>query len=179
MSGRPETPGDVVAPGAAATPSGRDTGPDTGWAERLRRLLPGLWAGWLLCVALLATPAPFATLAQAEAGRVVARMLAQDAYTGLFLGVVLLVLERGAARRRAEAGLGSVFSGGMVLVLGALACTVVGYFVLQPQMVAARMGQGGLSFGQLHALSAVFFLLKFGCVLALAGLAVRAGLDRR
>ena len=42
--------------------------------DRWRRLLPGLWAGWLLCVAGLATPAPFALLAQADAGRVVSRM---------------------------------------------------------------------------------------------------------
>ena len=148
------------------------------WFERLRLLLPGLWAGWLLCVALLATPAPFATLAAADAGRVVARMLAQDAYTGLVLGALLLVFERGAARRRAESGRGSQFSGGMVLALGALFCTVLGYFVVQPMMGAARAGQGGmLSFAQLHAVSALFFLLKIGCVLALAGLAVRAGLS--
>ena len=77
------------------------------WGERFRRLLPGLWAGWLLCVALLATPAPFATLANGDAGRVVARMLTQDAYTGLVIGALLLVLERTAARRAAEAGMGS------------------------------------------------------------------------
>ena len=147
------------------------------WGERFRRLLPGLWAGWLLCVALLATPAPFATLAGSEAGRVVARMLAQDAYTGLAIGAVLLVLERAAARRSAEAGEGSQFSAGMVLALGALFCTVLGYFVVQPMMAAARAGQGGpLGFAQLHALSGLFFLLKIGCVLSLAGLAVKAGL---
>lgn len=149
----------------------------TVWGERLRRLLPGLWAGWLLCVALLATPAPFATLGAGDAGRVVARMLAQDAYTGLVLGVLLLLLERAAARRAAESGRGSQFSAGMVLALGALFCTVVGYFVVQPMMAAARAGQGAvLGFAQLHAISALFFLLKIGCVLALAGLAVRAGL---
>lgn len=137
-------------------------------ADRLRRLLPGLWAGWLLCVALLATTAPFATLAQADAGRVVSRMLAQDAYTGLVLGVVLLVMERAAARRSARQ-----FSTGMVLVLGALFCTVAGYFALQPLMAAARAGQGALSFAQLHAISALFFLLKIGCVVALAGLGVK------
>lgn len=145
------------------------------WGERLRRLLPGLWAGWLLCVALLATPAPFALLASADAGRVAARMLAQDAYTGLGLSVLLLLLERGAARRAAAAGQGSQFSAGMVLMLGALFCTVAGYFVLQPLMAQARVGQGALSFAQLHAISALFFLLKIGCVLALAGLAARSG----
>jgi hypothetical protein len=154
------------------------------WSERLRLLLPGLWAGWLLCVALLATPAPFATLVSADAGRVVARMLAQDAYTGLVMGVLLLLLERVAARRAAELGSGSQFSGGMVLALGALFCTVLGYFVVTPMMATARAVPGGmLGFGQLHAISALFFLLKIGCVLAkigcvlaLAGLAVRTGL---
>ncbi|CAD5373941.1 conserved membrane hypothetical protein [Rubrivivax sp. A210] len=138
------------------------------FAERLRRLLPALWAGWLLCLALLATPAPFATLDGPMAGRVVGRMLAQDAYTGIALGVLVLVLERVAARRRAAGGQGSQFSTGMALALGALFCTVAGYFGLQPMMVAARAGQGALSFGQLHAISAGFFVVKLALVLALA-----------
>jgi hypothetical protein len=132
--------------------------------QRWRRLLPGLWAGWLLCVAGLATPAPFATLVQADAGRVVARMLAQEAFSALVLGAVLLVLERLAAKRSG----GPQFSLGMGLALGALFCTVMGYYALQPQMAAAKLGQGALSFGQLHALSAGFFVVKLLCVLALA-----------
>ena len=43
-------------------------------AAFLRRLLPGVWAGVLLCAALIATPAPFAVLGQADAGRVVSRI---------------------------------------------------------------------------------------------------------
>ncbi len=136
--------------------------------ERARRLLPGLWAGLLLGVALLATPAPFATLAQADAGRVVARVLAHEAYTSLALGVVLLVLERLHARRAAGAALGSQFNTGMVLSLGALFCTVAGYFALQPLMAAAKAGQGSWGFGQLHAVSAAFYIVKVGLVLALA-----------
>ena len=131
--------------------------------DRWRRLLPGLWAGWLLCVAGLATPAPFALLAQADAGRVVSRMLAQEAYTSLALGVVLLVLERIAARRAVAAGTGSQFTLPMVLAIGTLFCTITGYFALQPLMDAARAGQGPLSFGQLHAVSAAFYGVK--CVL--------------
>ena len=136
--------------------------------EGLRRLLPGLWAGWLLCVALLAAPAPFALLAPAQAGRVAARMLAQEAYTSLALGVILLALERLAARRQAAAGQGTQFSAGMVLALGAVFCTVAGYFSVQPQMAAARAGQGLLSFGQLHAVSAAFYLVKLVLVAMLA-----------
>jgi Domain of unknown function (DUF4149) len=136
--------------------------------DRWRALLPGLWAGGLLCVALLATPAPFALLAQADAGRVVGRMLAHEAAASLFLGVVLLVLERVAARRASANGSGREFSLGMGLALGALFCTVAGYYALQPMMAAARAGQGALSFGQLHAISAGFFVVKASLVLALA-----------
>ena len=135
---------------------------------RWLRLLPGLWAGWLLCVALLATPAPFALLERAVAGRVAGRMLAQEAYTSLALGLLLLVLERVAARRAAADGRGSQFSAGMLLALATLFCTVAGYFGLLPLMEAARAGQGALSFGQLHAISAGFFGLKLLLVLALA-----------
>lgn len=141
--------------------------------ERARRLLPGLWAGWLLCVALLATPAVFAQLSGAEAGRMVGRMLAQEAYTSLVLGVLVLLLERLAARRAAEAGTGPQFSLGMVLALGTLFCTVAGYFALQPLMPAARVGQGAFTFGQLHAASAAFYGIKGLLVLALAWRAAR------
>ncbi len=136
--------------------------------DRWRRLLPALWAGWLLCVALLATPAPFAMLAGADAGRVVGRMFTQEAYTALALGVLLLVLERVAARRSALHGQGSQFSLGMALALGTLFCTVAGYFALQPLMATARAGQGSLSFGQLHGISVLFFGLKLLLVLWLA-----------
>jgi len=147
--------------------------------QRWRLLLPGLWAGWLLCVALLATPAPFALLAQAEAGRVAGRMLAQEAYTSLALGIVLLVLERWVARRDAAAGQGSQFTAGMVLALGAVFCTVAGYFALLPMMAAARAGQGPLSFGQLHMISAAFYGAKVLLVAALAWRAAGPGLSRR
>ena len=55
-----------------------------------------------------------------------------------------------------------------MLALGALFCTVAGYFALQPMMAAARAGEGGLSFGALHALSAGFYAVKTALVVALA-----------
>jgi len=55
-----------------------------------------------------------------------------------------------------------------VLALGAVFCTVAGYFALQPLMAAARAGQGTLSFGQLHAISAAFYALKLVLVALLA-----------
>ncbi len=136
--------------------------------NRWRALVPAFWAGGLVTVAAVATPAPFAMLAAADAGRVVARILAQEAHASLALGVLLLVLERLAAKRRAASGLDSQFSAGVVLSLATIFCTVLGYFAIQPLMPAARAGQGPLSFGQLHAASAVCFGLKAWCVLALA-----------
>jgi Domain of unknown function (DUF4149) len=136
--------------------------------DRWRALLPGVWAGGLLCVALMATPAPFALLAPADAGRVAGRILASEALSSLFFGIVILLLERVAARRAADSGTGPQFSAGMVLALGALFCTVAGYYAVQPMMAAARAGQGVLSFGQLHAVSAAFYVVKTGLVLALA-----------
>jgi hypothetical protein len=127
--------------------------------DRLRVLLPGLWAGLLLCMGLIAAPAPFATLLPADAGRVVARMFAQEAYFSLVLAVAVVLLER----RRSQ-GLNAQ----ILLALGALFCTVAGYFAVQPLMAAARAGQGALSFGLLHAVSLGFFTLKGLLVLALA-----------
>jgi hypothetical protein len=142
--------------------------------ETLRRLLPGLWAGLLLSVALVATPAPFALLPQVDAGRVVARILSQEAYASLALGVVLLGLERVRAKRRSDEGAGSQFSLEMALSAAALFCTVAGYFGLQPMMAAAKSGQGPLSFGQLHAVSAALFVAKGLAVVVLAVVAARA-----
>ncbi len=135
---------------------------------RLQRLLPGLWAGGLLCLAALATPSAFALLPAADAGRVAGRMLGVEAYASLLLGVLLLGLERLSARQAADSGAGPQFSLGLMLTGLALFCTVAGHFGLQPQMAAARAGQGPWTFGQLHAASAVFYGVKLLCVLALA-----------
>ena len=147
--------------------------------EQARRLLPGLWLGFLICIAVVATPAPFATLAQADAGRVAGRILAQEAYTSLALGVLLLILERLRARRQVAGGSGSQFTLGMVLALGTMFCTVAGYFAVQPMMPAARAGLGPLSFGQWHAVSAAFFVVKTALVAALAWRAAQSVLSRQ
>jgi hypothetical protein len=131
-------------------------------------LLPALWAGLLLTVGLIAAPAPFATLMPQDAGRVVARIFAQEAYASLAFAALLFFIERGRARADAAAGLGSVLSANLLLIFGALFCTVAGYFALQPMMVAARAGQPGPSFMTLHVASTVLFALKALLVIALA-----------
>lgn len=122
----------------------------------------------MLAVAGIATPTVFAMLQNPLAGQVAGRMLALEAYSALAFGVLLLALERLAARRAVAVGQGSQFSLGMVLALAALFCTIAGYFALLPMMDAARVGQGSLSFGQLHAISAGCFVVKIILVLVLA-----------
>lgn len=136
--------------------------------ERLRRLLPGPWAGVLLCIAAIAAPAAFALLDRPAAGRVVGWLFQREAWLSLVLAVLLLAIERPRARAAAAAGRGSVLSTEMLLLLGTVFCTVAGYFALQPLMDGARSGQGPLGFGQLHAISVAFFGLKLLCIAALA-----------
>jgi len=136
---------------------------------RLWRLVPAVWLGVLLCVALIATPAPFATLEPALAGRVVGHIFAREAPLSLLLAMLVLMMGRREAAARHEAGQGSQFSGEMLMAVLVLLCTVFGYYVLQPMMAAARAGVvQPLNFGQLHGLSFGLFGLKMVFVAVLA-----------
>ena len=137
-------------------------------AARFAGLIAGLWAGVLAGIGAIAAPAAFAALAAPDAGRVVSRMFAQEAYLSLAAAVVLFAIERQRSRDAAAAGTGSVFSVNLMLLLGTLFCTVAGYFAVQPMLEAARAGTGAVSFATLHAVSAGFFVLKGLLVLALA-----------
>ena len=131
-------------------------------------MIAGVWAGMLACIAAIAAPAAFATLARADAGRFVGRVFLVEAYLSLALAVLLFLIERRRTRDAAEAGKGSLFSANLVLLLGTLFCTVAGYFAIEPMMAAARLGQGPWSLGALHAASVSLFVLKGLLVLALA-----------
>ena len=143
--------------------------------QRVATIVAGVWAGVLACIAAIAAPAAFATLARADAGRLVARVFMVEAYTSLVLALLLFLIERRRTRDAAEAGVGSLFSANLVLVLGTLFCTVAGYFAIEPMMVAARAGQGPWSLGALHAVSVGLFVLKGLLVLALAWRLTAAG----
>jgi hypothetical protein len=136
--------------------------------RRAAALLAGLWAGVILCIAAIGAPASFAIVPRDIAGQVAGQMFAREAYLSLGAALMLLMAIRRRTRGDVEVGKGSVMSANMLLVLGALFCTVLGYFALQPMMAAAKMGQGALSFGALHGISAVFFVLKGLLILALA-----------
>jgi len=137
--------------------------------RRLRHLaawLAGAWTGLIGGVGFVAAPALFATLSRSDAGRVAARLFAIDAYIGLVLGALLLVLCLRGARDRADGG--SRFSTEMMLALAALFCVVAGHFALQPMIDAARAGTAAVSFAVLHGVASAFFVVKFGAVAALA-----------
>ena len=136
--------------------------------ERWATLLAGLWAGVLLCIAGIAAPALFATLALADAGRVAGRIFAREAYLSLLMAVLLFGFERWRARELAATGRGSVLSANILLLLATLFCTIAGHFAVQPMMAAARAGQGPWSFGALHAVSGGLYAVKALLVIALA-----------
>jgi Domain of unknown function (DUF4149) len=134
---------------------------------RAAAVTASLWAGVLLCIGAIATPAAFATLPIADAGNFVRRVFQQEAYISIAVALVLFVIERQRSRDESEAGTGSVMSTNILILFGTLFCTVAGYFAVQPLMEAAKAGQGSVSFGALHGISSSFFLIKGVLVLVL------------
>lgn len=143
--------------------------PQSARAQRLWRALPAFWVGVLLCIAFVATPAPFATLEKAQAGLVVAYIFAREAPLSLFLGMVMVLLERHWCLTRQPGGGSTRPSPETLLALGAVFCTVAGYYGLQPMMSDAKAAKPTpLSFAMLHGLSFGLFGLKLLLVSVLA-----------
>lgn len=138
---------------------------------RLAALLASLWLGLVVTLGAVAAPAAFAVLERSLAGRVAGQCFRIEAQLSLGLALLLLLIHRRLAFDRAaqapEAQV-SVMSAEILLVLGALFCTVLGYFALQPAMEAARAGQGAWSFGAIHGASSALFALKGVLLLVLA-----------
>ncbi len=134
--------------------------------NKVRALLAAAWLGQLLCVAAMAAPNAFATLARPEAGAYVARLFLLDARASLVAGVLLLLLEQRRQRQVHEGRV--VFNRLLGLPAAAVFFTVLGYDALQPLMAQAKLGQGAVSFAALHGLSLACFGAK---LLAVAGLA--------
>jgi hypothetical protein len=107
-------------------------------------------------------------LARAEAGRVVARLFAQEAALSLTLALLLFLMERRRGRDVPATGPGSVLTTNILLLFGTLFCTIAGYFAVQPMLAEARAGQGSWSFAALHAVSLAFYGLKTLLVAVLA-----------
>ncbi|XHS77656.1 DUF4149 domain-containing protein [Burkholderiaceae bacterium UC74_6] len=129
--------------------------------HRVHLLLAALWGGFLLCVAGLAAPTAFAALERTGAIAYVRRLFEMEARVALLAGIVLMMLERREARDAGGKGATAEF----LLPAGALLCTVLGYYVIQPQMDAAM---GTPLAVQLHGASMALFAVKTVAVLTLA-----------
>ncbi|MBC7701465.1 DUF4149 domain-containing protein [Aquabacterium sp.] len=138
------------------------------FASRLQQLLSAIWAGVLLAVGGVAAPSLFAVLDRSLAGLAAGRIFAIEAFVSLVLAMVLFFIERQRTRQAALQAGQSLMSTELMLVMGALFATVLGHFAISPMIVAAKAGQGSLSFGTLHAMSSSLFLFKGVLVLALA-----------
>jgi hypothetical protein len=138
------------------------------WVSRAVGLLPAVWLGVLLCVALIATPAGFSMLPRTQAGALAGRILGYEATVSLAVGLTIVLLERWLMRGRQGPGAAVRPTCGMLLALGAVFCTVFGFYAMQQPMADARAGQGRFTFAQLHAVSLGVYGIKVLLVAMLA-----------
>lgn len=124
---------------------------------RVRLLIATLWVGSLWTVGYLAAPTLFTTFDKVLAGTVAASLFRSEAWLSVACGMLLLALPRQQVRREE-----------LRLIAAMLACTVLGYFALQPFMAALREAAGPagvmasdakLQFGLLHGVSSIFYLI--------------------
>ena len=136
---------------------------------RLRLLLTTLWAGSLWTVGYVAAPTFFATLPDRMlAGTVAGNLFRVEAWLSMACGVLLLALyglARELPNRRTL----------LWLAMAMLACTLVGYFGIQPYMAALKAAAGPegvmegatrARFGMLHGVASAIYLVQ--SVLAVA-----------
>lgn len=133
---------------------------------RARILLSTLWAGSLWTVGYLVAPTLFTVLEDnAMAGMLAGKLFRIEAWLSLVCGFALLILvwkssaEFDAKRRKI-----------LAMLIGAmLACTLVGYFGLQPSMAALRESgqiagamteEARASFGKLHGIASALYMLQ-------------------
>jgi len=134
-------------------------------SRRIAGWLAGIWSGAVAALGFVAAPVLFSVLPRAQAGDAAAHLFRVDAWLGLVVGAILLVLTLNVARSRAAAG-GSRFSLEMLLVLVALGCIVGGHYALTPMLESAR--GDARRFAVLHAVASVFFVVKLVAIAVLA-----------
>jgi len=133
-------------------------------AARSRLLIAVFWAGSLWTVGYLVAPTLFATLDDRMlAGTIAGSIFRVEAWFSVACALLLFFLVKAlpggeAARQRI-----------LWLPMAMLACTLLGYFCLQPFMAALRetAGPGGvmassarMRFGILHGMSSALYLIQ-------------------
>ncbi len=128
---------------------------------RTRLLIATLWVGSGWTIGYLVAPTLFATLPDSmQAGGIAGSLFRVEAWLTVACALALLML-LAAARRNGEGVRTQV-----TLVAAMLACTLVGYFGLQPFMAVLREAAGGMSgdiktrFGLLHGVASLLHLAQ-------------------
>lgn len=136
----------------------------TALLPRLRIVLVTFWVGSLWTVGYLVAPVLFATLADRTlAGTLAGAVFRTQAWISLACGAMLLALVWADKENLSRSLL-------IKLVIGMLACTLIGYFGLQPSMAELRAiaaESGGIMdeamrsrFGWLHGAASAIYLLQ-------------------
>lgn len=135
-------------------------------AMRARLLIATLWVGSLWTVGYLVAPALFASLDdRVLAGTIAGTLFRIEAWLSLVCALAIIVLIKFAG---ADKG-GKASKHLLGIAMAMLACTLIGYFGLQPFMTALRAaaGPGGVmdsasktQFGILHGVASTFYLIQ-------------------
>ena len=134
-------------------------------SDAVSRFLLTLWVGGMWVTGYMAAPVLFAMLERQVAGSVAGRMFSIMSYIGLACGTGLLLLGL------IGAGRGYIRSWRCWAVVAMVLLVVIGQFVLQPMMVELRAtglppgGAEAASFGRLHGMAAILFMIS--CLLGL------------
>lgn len=136
------------------------------FAARARLLIATIWAGSLWTIGYLVAPTLFSTLSdRVMAGVIAGRLFRIEAWLSLACAAALFVMIRFLAGPENEKTRRQL----SWLVAGMLACTLIGYFGLQPFMSALK-GAAGVAgvmdseakaqFGILHGISSAIYLVQ-------------------
>jgi hypothetical protein len=133
---------------------------------RARLLVATLWVGSGWTIGYLVAPTLFATLPDPmQAGAIAGSLFRVEAWLSVACALGLLLLLATANRKREVAN----YRTQATIVAAMLACTVIGYFGLQPFMAALREtasvsgvmdGATKVQFGMLHGIASALYLIQ-------------------
>ena len=132
---------------------------------RVRMLLVTLWVGSLWTIGYIVAPTLFAILSdRGLAGSIAGQLFRIEAWLSVASAIALIA----SLRWSKDEGDPKTGRQRVWIVLGMLACTLIGYFGLQPFMAALREAAvGGVMdpearsrFGLLHGVASAFYLVQ-------------------
>jgi hypothetical protein len=136
------------------------------FVARLRLLFVTVWVGSLWTIGYIVAPTLFSVLSdRVLAGTIAGRLFRIEAWISLACALALAGLLSLASRELSPAQRKT----SLILIIGMLACSLIGYFGLSPLMTGLReaAGPGGvmasesrMQFGILHGISSGLYLVQ-------------------